>query len=224
MRQHLRWHQRLIVGFALFRRIHHLRIPGLGLLKLLFRRRIAKIALQQCLEQLRQTLGIAICIQHQTIVGIGGEADPANGCLVAKLIERDTREIVIQREHHLIFGTIHRFRITQHHADIHLWLAREITAWGIHHAQRRLIDNELGVRIILSGFDKRKIIRNVRVQFRQRQRNLSSLLLPGSEGLVADLVYLIRCIDKVGRFVMRFVRADVPDTGILRGHHRQARF
>ena len=105
-----------------------------GLLKLLFRRRIAEITLQQCLEQLRQTLGIAVCIEHQTVVGVGGEADPAHGRLVAELIERNPGEIVIEREHHLIFSAVHRFRVTQHHADIGLWLACEIAARGIHHA------------------------------------------------------------------------------------------
>ena len=80
------------------------------------------------------------------------------------------------------------------------------------------------MRVIFRRFDQREVIRNIGVQLRQLQRNLTGLLLPVGEGLGADFIHLIRGIDKVRRLVMRFVRADVPDAGILRRHHRQAGF
>ena len=83
MREHLRGHNRLLERFALFCGIHHLVIPGLRLLKLIFRSGIAKVALQQSLEQLRQTLGVTISINHKAVVSIGGKTYATNRRLVA---------------------------------------------------------------------------------------------------------------------------------------------
>ena len=66
-------HNRLLERFALFCGIHHLVIPGLRLLKLIFRSGIAKVALQQSLEQLRQALSVTIGINHKAVVSIGGK-------------------------------------------------------------------------------------------------------------------------------------------------------
>jgi len=61
---HLDRHYRLIVGFAFLGGVHHLRIPGFGLLQLFFGRRIAEVSLQQIAEQRRKVLGIAVGIDH----------------------------------------------------------------------------------------------------------------------------------------------------------------
>ena len=82
------------------------------MLKLLFGRRIAKVAVQQRGKELRQTLGIAVGINHQTVVGAGREAYPAYRGLIAKLIEGDTGQVIIQREHHLTARAVHRLRVT----------------------------------------------------------------------------------------------------------------
>ena len=53
LRNHLNRHDRLIVGFAFIRRIHHLGVPGFSLLQLLFGWRIAEVTVEQGVKQLR---------------------------------------------------------------------------------------------------------------------------------------------------------------------------
>ena len=77
--------------------------------------------------------------------------------------------------------------------------------------------------VLFRWFDQRKVIRNIRVKFRRFQRDIRRLLLPERKQLRGDFVHLIGRFDKVRRFVMRFVRADIPDTGILRCHFIQTR-
>ena len=74
------------------------------------------------------------------------------------------------------------------------------------------------------AFDKGEVIRNIGVERRQPQLDGLRFVLPVSERLLANLIHLIRRIDKVGRLVMRLLGADIPDTGVLRGHHRQPVF
>ncbi|MNZ37585.1 hypothetical protein D3C78_550360 [compost metagenome] len=201
-----------------------MRIPGFGLLQLLFGRRVAEITVQQCLEKLRQTLSVAIGVHHQTIVGIRRETDAPDCGLITELIQRNSREIVIQGEHHLIFRTVHGLGVAQYHAHVCFGFAGKITTWGVHHAQRRLVNNQLRMRIFFRRCDQREIIRNVRIQFRQLEINVIRLFLPVSECLLTDFVDLIRRINKIRFFIMWLIRADIPDTGVLRGHHRQTRF
>ena len=80
------------------------------------------------------------------------------------------------------------------------------------------------MRVGFIAFNQRKIVRNIRVQHRQLQVNSARLLLPVAKGLRADLVDLIRRIHKVSGFVMRLLRADIPDACILRRHHGQPVF
>ena len=70
------------------------------------------------------------------------------------------------------------------------------------------------------AFDKGEVIRNIGVECRQLQLDGLRFVLPVSERLLANLIHLIRRIDKVGRLVMRLLGADIPDAGVLRGHHR----
>ncbi len=67
------------------------------------------------------------------------------------------------------------------------------------------------------AFDKGEVIRNIGVERRQLQLDGLRFVLPVSERLLANLIHLIRRIDKVGRLVMRLLGADIPDTGVLRG-------
>lgn len=76
LREHLRGHNRLLERFALSAESIIWLYRGLRLLKLIFRGGIAKVAFQQCTEQLRQTLGVTISINHKAVVSVGGKLMP----------------------------------------------------------------------------------------------------------------------------------------------------
>lgn len=81
---------------ALLGGVQLLQIPGLGLRQLIFRRREAGIAFDQRRQQLRQALGKAVGVKHQAVVRRGREAQPANRCLIAQLIQREAGQIIRQ--------------------------------------------------------------------------------------------------------------------------------
>lgn len=153
LRNHLNRHDRLIVGFAFIRRIHHLGVPGFGLLQLFFGWRIAEVAVEQGVKQLRQMLGIAVGVNHQAVIRAGREADAADRRLVAELVERDTRQVIIERKYHLAAGAVHRLRVAQHQRDIRFRFAGEILARRVNHPQRRFINDQLRMRVSLVAFD-----------------------------------------------------------------------
>ena len=63
-----------------------------------------------------------------------------------------------------------------------------------------------------------KVIRDVRVERRQRQGNAAAQLLPLRKALRRDFVDLVRRVDEIGRLVVRLIRADEPDARVLRRH------
>ena len=98
-------------------------------------------------------LRIAVGVNHQPVICTGREADAPNRSLVAELIERDTRQIIIEGKHHLTAGAVHRLRVTQHQRYIRFWFAGEVLTRRVDHPQRRFIDNQLRMRVSLIAFD-----------------------------------------------------------------------
>ena len=98
-------------------------------------------------------LGIAVGVNHQAVIRAGREADAADRRLVAELVERDTRQVIIERKYHLAAGAVHRLRVAQHQRDIRFRFAGEILARRVNHPQRRFINDQLRMRVSLVAFD-----------------------------------------------------------------------
>lgn len=73
-------------------------------------------------------LRVAVGVNHQPIISTGGEADAADRRLVAKLVKRDTRQIIIKGKHHLTTGAVHALRVTQDQRNIRLRFTGEVLA------------------------------------------------------------------------------------------------
>ena len=160
-------------------------------------------------------LGITTDADIQTIIITDIDPHSCHAGLITDLIQLQFTDITEQRAGDNIFGCSAGIPVTQFQRDNCLRLIRKIAARHIEQTQFFSVC-QLYRFLLFLLFDQVKIIRNKRVQCRQRETEITFRFTPFIQLSCSHCIHLIRRINEIGFFIAWFLRAGIPDAGFFR--------